>query len=169
MRASTNPPVGGAEEQGGTAEPEKGLKIKVKFNSLIVYNDHDGFFPSNPALGGPGEWQLMVAMTGHPSTYLYNGELSGKLPSGQIYNFHNKEFTVNMEHESPFRITVYGLESDGHQDDVTVLGKVDVSIPPPNYNTILTEDQIMLTGPNFEKLSSTWDYALRFTVSAVYK
>jgi hypothetical protein len=118
MRASTNPPVGGAEKTGGV-EPEVSRIITVTFDSVTIHEDHKidptvyapGFrgtpgFPTTTAL--PGEWVLDAYVQGKLVT-LFNGK---EVLSGKTYQFENKKVTVNIKPHLPLSIFTFGAYED---------------------------------------------------------
>jgi hypothetical protein len=120
MRSSTTPPVGGAEEEGGTVKPENNIKnIRVSFDSITVHNDHrvdvtgttPGFrgtpgFPTTTVL--PGEWILDVYVQGKAIPLLNKKEVL----SGKTYYFKDKSTTVDLKSNLPLSILTFGAYAD---------------------------------------------------------
>jgi hypothetical protein len=113
MKASTVPPVGGEQEEGGTAEPENPFKkIKVTFDSITIHNDHDsnsvfGILSASPSLYWSGEWSLDAYVQGK-LVRLLDRSISG----GDTFYFKDKEVSVNVHYTQPLSIFVTGMESD---------------------------------------------------------
>ena len=104
MRAVNDAALPGTTNGGPGLQNEKKFKqFTVRFDKLMVYNDHD--FDSD-RVDDPGEWYLRAFVQGkminlvQDKVYEHNYELEGK------------EITVNVRADQPLQIFTLGFESD---------------------------------------------------------
>jgi hypothetical protein len=164
MRASTNPPLGGTQEDAGSMEPENAIKkISVHFDSITVHDDHrTDAIVSTPGFRGTPGMSTKTVLAGQWVLYAYVQDqerylllFDKEVLSGKTYNFEDKEVIVNIKSQLPLRISTIGYETSGTPFDD--LGVINDLILPPDYKSA--------TGPDFVKTSSTKDFTLRYTIS----
>jgi hypothetical protein len=80
--------------------------ITVKYISIRIVNDHDGFFQ------GDGEIFLNAKVNGREIQLLNSYE---DLGDGSNYNFNNKKVTVMVSPGGKLDLTTSGCESDKNQ------------------------------------------------------